>query len=436
LEPKGVVSDPGRKRVRWNERQVARSELVEGQRVGALLGVVGAECLDQPDGVGTSLAVALSLARRVCEVVTKPQKPTNARQQSSTPSLKTRPSSFAAPTSALLCPALSSSRLILSTVGSMAIRDSAEHPDLAAALGSVFAGVSREQQPLLAALAERMAAERYRSWAADPANGADAFELLACAEREEKIAGLVESLDARAAGIQSELLAKNPNLEAINRGVFEGHPLCQQFATQAEGERLGAAMWRAFASEHSGSSRETFLVCVELEEASAAVLEAILARTSAAQVRRALEYNTPATKLTLAEGLREYYANNEGLVDGRSASVVATEFFRCHDAAHVVFGCTTELRDEALVKIWSFLGTTAGFGLLRAYRLPESKEIYKQIEWSDVVSTVLQTAGAVPLVVWRCFAMHKKWPWADFDGYLDVSLVEIRREYGVRLVAP
>lgn len=40
--------------------------------------------------------------------------------------------------------------------------------------------------------------------------------------------------------------------------------------------------------------------------------------------------------------------------------IVRWEFFRCHDAAHVVFGCGTGLDDEAVVKIWSFFGTTRG----------------------------------------------------------------------------
>jgi ubiquinone biosynthesis protein Coq4 len=83
-----------------------------------------------------------------------------------------------------------------------------------------------------------------------------------------------------------------------------------------------------------------------------------------------LEYTRFDTTITLAEGLREYYSSSDHLVTGRGISDVAQEFFRCHDAAHVVFGCSTELPDEGVVKMWSFFDTTAGFSLLAAYRLP------------------------------------------------------------------
>ena len=145
-----------------------------------------------------------------------------------------------------------------------------------------------------------------------------------------------------------------------------------------------------------------------------------------------LEYQRPDTGLSLAEGLREYYASRDGLVSGRGISAEAREFFRCHDAAHVVFGCSTALLDEAVVKVWSLFGTSAGFALWRGYRLPESKEIYEQITWQDTAATALRAAVAVPLVLGRCLRMRKRWPWADFERHLAVPLREIRREYGIR----
>ena len=147
-----------------------------------------------------------------------------------------------------------------------------------------------------------------------------------------------------------------------------------------------------------------------------------------------LEYQRPDTKLTLAEGLGEYYASRDGLLSGRGLSGEAREFFRCHDVAHVVFGCSTVLLEEAIVKIWSFFGTSAGLSLWRGYRLPESKDIYEQITWKDTASVALRSGVVVPLVLWRCRRMHKRWPWSDFEGHLDAPLQEIRREYGIEPV--
>ncbi len=158
----------------------------------------------------------------------------------------------------------------------MAASGAGELPSVAEALGGVLARVPRDQQPLLVAMAERLAADRYRSWADEPSYGAHRAPLLACALREEEIAGRIESLYPDAAAVQRDLLADNPDIEEINRDLFCGRPLDEQLAIQAQGERLGASTWRAFAREANGPSRATFEACALLEEQSAVVLETIL----------------------------------------------------------------------------------------------------------------------------------------------------------------
>jgi hypothetical protein len=147
-----------------------------------------------------------------------------------------------------------------------------------------------------------------------------------------------------------------------------------------------------------------------------------------------MNYQHPDATLTLQEGLAEYYGARDDLVTGRGASTDAQAFFRCHDVAHVVFGCGTTLRQEALVKIWSFFGTTEGFGLLRAYRLPESQEIYRTLGFMDIAGTMGFSLVYVPIVLGRCLRMRRRWPWSDFEAYLSVPLVETRREFGIQVV--
>jgi hypothetical protein len=155
----------------------------------------------------------------------------------------------------------------------------AELPDVGAALAPLLARVPRARQPLLIALAERMAAERYRGWAGEWPDAEGRAELLACAAREEEIAAKVEALFPDAAAAQAGLRTAHPELPELNRGLFAGRPLAEQFRIQANGERLGAATWRSFARhEAEGARRAALLACAELEEASARVLEALLGR--------------------------------------------------------------------------------------------------------------------------------------------------------------
>lgn len=152
-------------------------------------------------------------------------------------------------------------------------------PDLAAILAPLLARVPRANQPLLIAVAERRAAERYRAWAADFEDASRRPDLLACADREEEIARRVEALFPDAAKIQSAIVAGAPELEDVSRKLFANRPLREQFAIQAGGERLGAATWRAFARDaQDPKARDTYLACGELEERSAEVLESILGR--------------------------------------------------------------------------------------------------------------------------------------------------------------
>ena len=136
---------------------------------------------------------------------------------------------------------------------------------------------------------------------------------------------------------------------------------------------------------------------------------------------------------TLAEGIAEYYAANPGLADVRSMSAEAKKFFRSHDVAHVVFGCSTDLDDEAVVKLSSVFGTSAGMGVLRGYRLHESVEIYKRLPPGAVLKSFCRSAVIVPRTVFRCLRQRARWPWADFERFLGVPLREIREVFGIRV---
>jgi hypothetical protein len=154
--------------------------------------------------------------------------------------------------------------------------DTTDLPNLVEILGAVLQRVPREHQPLLIALAERLAADRYRGWAKEPSLAAYEAELLACAAREERIAGLVESLYPDAARIQADIAAANPDLEEINRSLFASGSVPRQLAIQAQGERLGAATWRSLAREADEARKQLLLTCAELEEESALLLEQML----------------------------------------------------------------------------------------------------------------------------------------------------------------
>ncbi|MGQ0510632.1 MAG: Coq4 family protein [Betaproteobacteria bacterium] len=146
-----------------------------------------------------------------------------------------------------------------------------------------------------------------------------------------------------------------------------------------------------------------------------------------------LDYQHPRSRLTLAEGLAEYFAAYPGLAGGRDSSPQAQEFFRCHDTAHVVFGCGIALDDELVVKIASLFGTTAGFSVLKGYRLHESLEVYGKLRVADVLRSTVRSFAIVPRTFLRCRRQARRWPWLEFEPYLAVPLCDIREAFGIRV---
>lgn len=144
-------------------------------------------------------------------------------------------------------------------------------------------------------------------------------------------------------------------------------------------------------------------------------------------------YQRQDSRQTLAEAIAEYYAASPALTNLRNMSPEAQEFFRCHDAAHVIFGCGNALDDEAAVKISSIFGSTAGLGVLKGYRLHESRQIYQHLSQREVLRSVARSVVVVPLTILRCIRQRSRWPWAEFEQYLAVPLHDIRRQFGIKV---
>ncbi|MBI1200101.1 MAG: hypothetical protein GC203_19755 [Phenylobacterium sp.] len=144
-----------------------------------------------------------------------------------------------------------------------------------------------------------------------------------------------------------------------------------------------------------------------------------------------LAFQPQDSAMTLAEGLAEYYEKHPLLKRGATLPAPAQDFFRCHDAAHIVFGCDTSLANEAVVKLSSIFGTTAGLGVLKGYALYDSLDIYRKLPPGEVLDVIARAVVIAPRTIARRLRQTKRWPWSRFEAFLDWPLVEIRREFGI-----
>ena len=148
-------------------------------------------------------------------------------------------------------------------------------PDIGLLHRPLFAQLDPAARPRLLAALERIAAERYRSWATTLPDHADA--LTACATDEEEVAARIEAVfavDDSAKGLIDSML---PSARQTYAELFDGLDLREQLGLQANAEGQGAEAWRRIAATHPDSIAVLELeACAVLEERSADRLRVML----------------------------------------------------------------------------------------------------------------------------------------------------------------
>lgn len=141
------------------------------------------------------------------------------------------------------------------------------------------------------------------------------------------------------------------------------------------------------------------------------------------------------SSLTLRQGLDRLLRENALLFSDREVSRDAQEFFRCHDVAHVVFGCDTSLFGEGVLKIFTIFGTTLGFWKhLSGYAEASAFSLFRRYSPAHVARNAFWLILNIPGAIVRAKRMSRLWPWRDHGEYLDWQLAEIRREFNINVV--
>ena len=148
-------------------------------------------------------------------------------------------------------------------------------------------------------------------------------------------------------------------------------------------------------------------------------------------------YQQQDSSMTLQEGLEEYYQQNPGLLNPEACqNPVVAKLFKRHDIIHVLFGCSTTLHDETLADIWTIFGSTVKLREYFSYlNYSETTDIFKSVKPSHVLKESLAALPDVFKVIGRCRNMSKKWIWDDYETSLDRSLNELRKDYGIEILA-
>ena len=136
--------------------------------------------------------------------------------------------------------------------------------------------LAEEEVPLVLAILERIAGEKYRGWAEDSADPFERAGLLACAAREDEIADFIESLSADSQTRVSALHSRFPDLLERYDSVMDGRSRREQLRIQSEGELGGADYMRQFADATAGAISARFASLALCEEANSRFLSELI----------------------------------------------------------------------------------------------------------------------------------------------------------------
>jgi len=150
-------------------------------------------------------------------------------------------------------------------------------PDLLAVVGPLFDKCAPDEQRILLAVLERLAAEHYRRWANGLSDPEQRRDFLTAAALEEHIASVAEGLEPKAPAIAERLWKRFPNLRSLYADAIADLSDTQQWEVQSAGEHGGAGLWHTFAkAEANPEVRAKLRACAVADEENSQFLIRVL----------------------------------------------------------------------------------------------------------------------------------------------------------------
>jgi hypothetical protein len=154
-----------------------------------------------------------------------------------------------------------------------------------------------------------------------------------------------------------------------------------------------------------------------------------------------LDYQNQESELTLREAMAEYHRYLAAIDRAILTDSNDEKIWLYHDATHAVFGHSTSIEQEAALDFWVLFGTNFSWKMLREYReIPEIKALSGAIISELGLSFVPKLYWRNRKVLWQVFLnarrMSKKWPFEVPSEFMDRTLSDLRREFGITLLSP
>ncbi len=146
-----------------------------------------------------------------------------------------------------------------------------------------------------------------------------------------------------------------------------------------------------------------------------------------------LKYMSIDSAQTLREAVFELRFAEKAEKD--AAQYVAAELLDdvdVHDAIHVLFGCSTNLRDEVIAHVWTVFGTTMKMkDMARVNLHKDHRQVLSNIGHGRVLKTWAWAVPQITSVILRAVKMKRRWPVEEYSSFLDQRLCDIRKSFNI-----
>ncbi len=136
---------------------------------------------------------------------------------------------------------------------------------------------------------------------------------------------------------------------------------------------------------------------------------------------------------TLGEAIQKLRSlEHDDMTSKMSAEV--TQALEQHDAVHVLFNCGTSIREEIAAHLWMLFATTANIGEMhRAVASIEHKSVLSNIGHFKLLGIWFTSLPRIIGIIFKSLRMKKRLAIEELSQLKEMSLLEIRREYGIVL---
>lgn len=151
-------------------------------------------------------------------------------------------------------------------------------------------------------------------------------------------------------------------------------------------------------------------------------------------------YSAKINNLNLDEALQIHYQINPQFTPWYEYEKgILQETMKAHDICHILFGVDTSLLGEFRVELWSIFGTNlgvVGYQKITSNKkvLAEPLEIARKIGYLKVLRLMFINFIEVFRIPYLSSKMSKKWVCFQEEKYMQTTVGEIRKEFGVKLI--